>query len=185
MNMMLEDWFITPAEFAEKFSHAEAFARSLAKDTASIMPHLLIHTVGANGERELVISAMAVAFNEEAEKAQALFNVGQMLRQKQQAPMAVFMISEAWFAKGPREIEPRHNPERREVLAIFGTDITFEQRMIADADITRGPENKIILAPGFTKHPQARVPILQHLLHGFLAKDLGIRSWDEQPGFVA
>lgn len=184
---LIEAMKLGPQEFTEQFSAAKDYARLLAKDTDQIIPHFLINVIKEGGEKNFVVCALDVPFNEESEKASILFNIGRRHFKERLAPIYCFLITEAWFAFGKRAdgIEPRHRPDRLEVVAVFGSGIVFAKSALADAKITRGPGNKIVLDPSFRDHPGASTPILGHYLRGYLHQHLGIKSWDDPSGFTA
>ena len=118
---------------------AEANLKDRPSD--SFMPRL--HVFCAEGLSDPRITQvwcqLAVNFNEDDEKRSALLHVAKDLVARKKIVLGAVLISEAWLAmqkKGPH-IEPRHDPDRQEILVAMGSKLANRFSLLANIPIAR------------------------------------------------
>lgn len=115
-------WLIgTPADVDELIDMARGMLeRELSGGSTSLMPQLLVKVRTQPDEPSaLILYALAVDFNTTDEKHALMRRLGRDLYTDEKIPVAACMVTEAWTstqAPGAPRIEPRLDPNRREVL---------------------------------------------------------------------
>ncbi len=158
------------AEICRKFAD-----RQLDGSNNSVNPHLFVWAFGV-GDREpgLELSCLAMPFNSAAEKAEALRIVGRSMYGRRKAPLAVFLMSEAWSsaqaADEPRKYAlPEQDPQRKEVLIYTGcsTDGRFRH---GSRVVRRDAESKMHIDGDWQiTEPQhiGGLPLVMRVFEGF------------------
>jgi hypothetical protein len=144
---------------------------SLRGGRVSIPPTLGIMTrADPDAAPEVTVAVLAVPFNSDAEKREALRAVGRRLFAEKSVPVAAVLACEAWLASmrpGDRR-RPADHPDREEVILCQGCTLGHKHAAFATLPLTRGDGNRIIPGawrPTVTEHCEARL-VLQ-LWDGF------------------
>lgn len=129
------------AEFDRHMRSQVQMAQACAGQDEIIPQFTIVHTSGTDlFSKATALYACAVNFNEDHEKLAMVEWIANDLAKQKQIPLAAFLLSEAWQAmmrKGDPHIEPRHAPDRIEVVVLCGLYITAEKRLVAK--FSRGP----------------------------------------------
>jgi hypothetical protein len=131
--MNLSDCIISRLEFDNHLKKCADMAMDHLHDKReSLVPQLLIVGKDMDGEIHLTVCMLAVGFNEDKEKRDALFQVGWKFYENEEVPLAVFLTAEAWLSHERKpHVEPRHDPDKKEVIVIFGLSLNGDhQRMV-------------------------------------------------------
>lgn len=171
--MPIEEFrYITQEEFDALVKSAVDCARQRVSECPkSIMPFLYVHTMEADGQTGLAVCALAVDFNEAHEKSDTLSAVGRRFFRESKLPMAIALVSEAWQSRwvpGTPKVEPRHDPNRREVVHVCASSLGERLNAYWRQPVRR--ENGCIVADGEFESPayaDVRFPVLRHFYRGF------------------
>jgi hypothetical protein len=134
-------------------------------------PMLLVLTRdGPNVGLNQMLVALAAPFNEDEEKAETLRHCGRRFCDDRKLPVAAALAGEAWESRQRerKKGEPRHDPEREEVIVVFGTTLSRKNRLFTRAAVTRDVEKTIAL--GDFSPPDDKgvtVALLDHFWDGF------------------
>lgn len=112
-----------------------------------------------------------VPFNEDDEKRGAMERIGQSLYREKALPAAAVLSSEVWRAPDRKDgPEPRHHPDRREAICIFGCDMTGRHAAMCHAEITRDLDGRMVLGAFSPVLTTGIRPVLLHYFwRGFFA----------------
>ena len=162
--------FLTAAELLEEVSDALLHVRnSLQAHPSDNWPPTL-HVLHRDGEVEKGdIFVLNVPFNEDAEKREILSLLGMQCAKKKMLVRAVLLTCEAWMAPEGRSrgVEPRHNPQRKEVVICFGSTPMNTQSAIAMCHVTRDADNHIVTGDPLPPQLASRESLLRHFWHGY------------------
>lgn len=134
-----------------------------------------VHILCAGEPRTDLICIIASEFNEEENKRAVMRQIGSQLYASKQFPLAVVLISEAWMSS-QTETQPRHDPQREEVIVVFGMDCLRKHTAVGIIPFTRGEGKRIIpgepepITTGCTPY------ILHHLFDAFTEEICKSRS---------
>lgn len=173
---------ITDETFMEYLESAIRFSRALAEGNKSMTPGVLIfgrrwdEKTGTFGDIEALAVAVAKDFNEHDEKLSFMKQVGAKLMYDKMAPVAMFLASEAWMSHQRREspgpfIQPRHDPERKEVIMIAGRTTQGDCKAIVIIGLHRDGEDRMRLDGKIDKMTDAKridTRLLDGVLHGMV-----------------
>jgi hypothetical protein len=136
----------TPAELAELArSHAEWVSTCLAPgDSRCWRPSLMVLTRTSG----IHVYVLDVPFNEGAEKRAAMTRIGRELFAAREVPAAAVMSAEAWGAPDRAGgVEPRHHPDRVEVITLAGSTVGGRHALMQRMVIGRDPAGLILPGP--------------------------------------
>ena len=133
---------------------------------------------------DLLVVAIVGNFTEEEEKRGALTEIGRKLWEEKQFPVACLLTSEAWSVtrrKGDNnDLEPRHDPMRRECIIISGTSATTglagkpatQSELMVVRDVPDGPMKPDPDSPKWSRATGGYCNILKHFWRGVYQKCL-------------
>lgn len=127
--------------------HQGVVAESLKSPHDAWRPQLMVMTKRRPHDKEWSgnIYVLDVPFNEAADKRAAMQRIGGDLYRQQLIPGAATMSTEAW-ASQKRGMEPRLDPDRREVVTVQGR--TFIGRRTAWSTMAIGRDSNGMIVPG-------------------------------------
>jgi len=165
---------ISQADFDAFVAAQVEFAlRRLRDKPASLMPHLAIKTVNMEGKEGLTLAALAVDFNEAADKRTILMALGRRTYERREIPLAIAIVSEAWSATKARgdRTEPRYCANKREVVLVAAKSIGNERTKVVEITVRRDAHNRLEATTDNAREENgAGVPLLDHFIRGFLAE---------------
>jgi hypothetical protein len=165
---------VTKEEFDEFENQIKELAAKLHGESDDMMPHLFVMARNMEGEKKLVIVALATDFNDTDDKKRALSTVGKKFYEEQLLPVAVFMNCEAWVASMKKEeyeknpVMPRDHPDKKEVALLAGAEIGCKHFSLSWAPISRDENNKPTVGSWQSQDPdKMHMPILGYFYQGF------------------
>lgn len=166
---------ISPEAFEAFVAEQTEGLRALVDgQSKGITPQFTILTRDMDGTEGMVIAMLAVDFNEDHEKQMVLTSLGKKMYDEQKFPLAVSLISEGWMAPQEKGVQPRDNPEKKEVVmaAIANADNSLS-RMICHF-VKRDEQDMMSLDAEHKPEDikAIRMPILGYFWRGFLSKAL-------------
>lgn len=123
-----------------------------------------------SGPIEILPALIDCDFNESEEKRAILFALGRRIYQDRLWPVSAVLASEAWGApeSSSSGVQPRHHPERREVIVLFGMTLVERRTASRIIDVTRGPGNVIVpAAETEAAGPGSSSPLLCYFFEGY------------------
>jgi hypothetical protein len=85
------------------------------------IPHMTVLIVDRKtNEKSTTMFVLDIPFCEGDEKHKAMFGLGRKMYADGEGPLAVVFSSEAWTSPDVKGVEPRHHPERKEVVHVIG-----------------------------------------------------------------
>lgn len=130
---------------------------------------MVVATPHPGGERQRIIYALAVDFNEYDERRMVLEGLGADLTKKKLLPLMALLSSEVWLAESSdRNARPRDLPNRKEGLSVFALSADGKHQMLTTTVVTRNADNHMILGEEmeFAKDG-VECKILKHFFRGF------------------
>lgn len=179
--MKPEDILISESDFEAFVASQLDWLKTMLKDKPeSLMPHLAIKTWDIEGKDGLTLCALAVDFNEHAEKRKVLMGIGRKMYEDKQIPVAAALSCEGWLATNlPQGWQPRDSVRRREVVLLVAADLSNKHVKLASIPVKRDHRNRMeaMEGSGYGGEPvKVQSPILDHFFRGFYeAAKLGAR----------
>jgi hypothetical protein len=96
------------------------------------------------GVETQAVFVLATDFSEDAAKRAVLRKCGREVYAQEAVPVAAVLTAEAWNAPDTRGVEPRHNPERVEVIVAFGRTLDGQLHAMANLSMERSPDQRIV-----------------------------------------
>jgi hypothetical protein len=149
---------------------AEA-SRTVATGQRSLAPALTVLSrgMGPDAPERTSVFVSAVPFDEHDQKHALLEGLGRQIYLAREIPMAAVLAAEAWSSERPEgapDIEPRHDPGRREVIAVFGLALVGAIGRGAMMAVTRDGQGR--MTPGELEWLEgASSPLLRAFFRGF------------------
>lgn len=185
---MLAQFAPSDEEFDELIKKAQNTALDILSDkTQSFMPHVIIESIGP-GEKESGYQVFFIGtdFNSHENKAIIMSGIGRELRKMNHAPIAVFLLSEAWLSRQDANnghfIQPRNDPNRRECIIIGANRIGHAKGRMCAMPITRDCDNNIVTSSFSIEYPETDNNILDLIFEGYV--DAGEEGGDIDSGIV-
>lgn len=170
--MKPEDILLSETDFdAFVASQIDMLKRRLDDKPKSIMPHLAIKTVDMEGKESLTLCAIAMDFNEHAEKRALLMGLGRKMYEDKQIPLAAALSCEGWLAQNaPPGTQPRDCANKREVVLVVAADLGNKHVKMTSIPVKRDYRNRMqaMEGSGYDGEPaKVQSPILDHFFRGF------------------
>ncbi len=175
----LAPFFIGVDRLRQFVREAADLARKMTDDRPkSLAPSLSVLTAEKpGGEEKVMVFALYVPFNEHDEKHNLLLNLGRQVYGLRTFPLAAVLTSEAWVARDS-DVEPRHNPERRENVVVAGLGLDRKTSVLMTAEVTRGEHGGMVVGE-FGEKEGASFPLVDRFYQGFFA---AFREWAQSKG---
>lgn len=158
--------------------HAEWVAACLRSGHEAWAPQLAVTCqAGPAAERTVAMYSLMVNFNENHEKQAVLTRIARDLYRDRQMPVYAVMSSEVWVAPDTG-IEPRHHPDRKEAVVVFGSALLGEHAAATRMFISRDSAGLIVPNEFEAVTERARNRLLEFLFAAFL--QAGMRSCDRR-----
>lgn len=171
MNTTLAAFAVSQVELvAEIERHGRWVAECLADRCEQWAPHLnvLVKTGPSTPWRVWAFSLMT-PFTEAKDKHAVLRKIGEQLYRDRVIPGAAILSTEAWLSSR-RDVEPRHDPDRKEVIIVQARTLLGNLCGIARMQIARSADGTIVA--GEFEPPAVEgvhCSLLGHLFDGFAA----------------
>ncbi len=150
----------------------KAFGTPSERTLKRFAPMLTVRVRNSKGEEQpLLIAQMATDCNEWSEKSASLHALGREIHKQKWFPVAFAMAAECWTSR--KEGQPRHDPERREVILIAAGLLGTARRAMATLPVLRDGENRLV--PGDwlpIANEGVETRLLDQLLVGFYGNQL-------------
>jgi hypothetical protein len=175
--MNLDECFISRADFESRLKQCiDVTVDRLSDKPESLIPQLVIVGKSMSGEVGLTVCMLAVDFNEDNEKRGTLFGMGYKFYENEEVPLAIFLATEAWLSH-KKGMEPRQDPDKEEVIVIFGLSWNGEHQSMVHIPVSR-ENGKLIAGAVQTHEADGKVEcfLLRHFFQGFVA------HWAEKVG---
>lgn len=159
---------VSPEQLREWIQNQQQFVLQALKEPCDDWtPHLIAMTKHDPAEPWAAsVYALAVPFNEDDEKREAMKRIGRDLYAKELLPGAVTLSAEAWRSK-KQGIEPRHDADRRECIIVCGRTFLSQRTAWSTLPIARDTAGKIIAADFEPIVEGPRTPLLDWFYSGF------------------
>lgn len=143
---------------------------------------VLVRT-SADCRGEIMIFVLDTNFNECDEKRAAIRWVGRQVYEAQKVPVAITISSEAWQSQqigrsGKRLMEPRHDPLRKETIAVMGMTMPGARisptpiTAITTAAVRRDKKNRMEVGHFGPIHNDCETPLARNFYQSFFRKPM-------------
>lgn len=157
--------------------------KQLVQDHCDLAHKLLLHEPHTTWVPRLTVHGLdnrttaffvGVNFNTDEEKKAVMAHIGNRAFEMQLRPVYLVFLAEAWKSC-QQEVQPKDDPNRQEVITIFGLDVlagSSGRAAFTSIDITRDSEGRII--PGTPEQISENEPsrLLLWAMHSYQARTI-------------